>query len=272
MQNGALSGKIALVTGASRGIGAAAARAMAAEGAELILASRSRETLEAVASEIRETGGVARVIPADLSKQDETRALASEAGRVDVLLNNAGVFPGFSPALATSQESWDYTMALDFHAPRILMEALVPGMVERGSGSVIQVSTATDHPIPLVGAYAAAKAALEMLTRVVAMEVAHAGVRCNSVVPGLILTEMAQGSGTAFADHYRTITPAGRLTTVEDFVPAIVWLASDQAHFVTGEKLTVGGGFSIGQFGVAPVLEEMGLSPRFGSGPETARG
>jgi NAD(P)-dependent dehydrogenase (short-subunit alcohol dehydrogenase family) len=259
-----LEGRVALVTGASRGIGEAAARALAAQGAEVVLASRNRGDLERVADGIRRCGGRARVVPADLAKPDAARALAAESGAVDVLLNNAGAFLGMSPALATDAEHWDYTFALNFHGPRLLMEALVPGMVERGRGSVIQVSTATGHPAPLVGPYVAAKSALEALTRVLAMEVAHAGVRCNCVVPGLILTEMAAQAGGDFADYYRSITPLGRLAKPEEFVPLIVWLACDESRFVTGEKITAGGGYTIGEFGVTPVLERMGLEPRYG--------
>jgi NAD(P)-dependent dehydrogenase (short-subunit alcohol dehydrogenase family) len=245
-----LEGRIALVTGASRGIGAGIAKRMAAAGAEVVLSARGESALESVAKEIRESGGRTRTLVADLSRPEQVEALIADAGRVDVLVNNAAVEERMIPFLETSRSEFERTLEVGFWAACRLMQAFGAGMAERGSGAIVNISSTTAcEPTPLIAAYIAAKASLEMMTRVAALELAARNVRCNAIRPGLMRTELAESMLTpetwAFMEG---MTPMGRIGRVEEVAELATWLASDAARYVTGQSIAVDGGLTTGHF------------------------
>lgn len=247
-----LSGTSALITGASRGIGEAIAIEMARAGADVVLASRSTDKLEAVASTIRAAGGRATVMPVDLTDRAEVMHLADAASHVDVLVNNAGNAEVFAPLVSLEDEHWERTFAVDFWAPMVLTREIGKRMMARGRGSILNISSIVGtRPAPLAAAYATSKAALDSLTKVTAMEFAAAGVRCNALAPGIIATELTEMmKQTAAWDHYRDNIPLGRAGELGEVAALAVWLSSGQASFVTGQIINVDGGATAGDHGL----------------------
>ena len=236
-----LDGKTALITGSTRGIGAETARLFAAEGAAVVVSGRDAERGEAVVGEIRQAGGRARFIAADLADLASLRGLAEAAGAVDVLVNNAGILP-MAPTLDQDPESFDAALAANVRAPFFLTAALVPGMAARGAGSVVNVSTmAASIAMPGLSVYSASKAALESLTRTWAAEFAGAGVRVNAVAPGPTLTEMAAQMGDAL-DQVASTTLLSRLASTAEIAAVVLFLASDRSSYMTGATLAADGG------------------------------
>src|SRR5258708_7685672 len=179
-----LEGSTALVTGATAGIGMAIAQQLAALGAKVVVHGRSPERGAETVQAIEDTGGNARFVAADLSRADEVRRLADEAGPVDILINNAGVYR-FGATADTDDAFFDEHVNLNLRAPYILVQKLVPGMVERGHGAVVNISTvAASTPARQAGIYGATKAGVELLTRVWADEVGRSGRRVESVAAG----------------------------------------------------------------------------------------
>lgn len=244
-----LTGRHAIVTGSTSGIGAATARVLAAEGASVVVTGRDRARGEAVVKEIAEEGGTAFFVPSDLAgTPDEVRAFAAAArdalgGRVDVLVNNAAVC---HPTTTTGQSDaqLDESLAVNIRAPHVLVAALVPGMVERGDGAVVTIgSWMASTGSPAVGLYAATKAAEQQLTRSWAAEFGPSGVRCNTVAPGVTRTPINESDGDVL-DRLAAGTPAGRTVRPEDIARAVAWLASTDAALVHGVTLAVDGGIS----------------------------
>jgi NAD(P)-dependent dehydrogenase (short-subunit alcohol dehydrogenase family) len=252
MTGAPLAGRSALVTGASRGIGQAIAEALAAAGAEVVLASRSRGPLDQVAEAIAARGGKASVRLVDLCDRDDVRSLAVDAGHVDIVVNNAGNAEVFAPLVQIEDSHWERTFAVDFWAPMTLTRDIGARMCERGRGSIINISSnVAQYPPPLAAAYVSAKAALEAMTRVAAMEFATAGVRCNAIAPGIIATELTEMmKQTAAWAFYRNAIPAGREGELAEVANFAVWLASDQASYITGQIINVDGGASAGNHGL----------------------
>lgn len=241
-----LTGRTALVTGASRGIGAATAAALADAGAELILTGRAERELQAVAEPLGASGREVRVLPADLSDREELHRLADAAGDVDVLVNNAGVsFP--EPALEADEAHWDATLAVNATAAFVLSQRLGAGMVRRGWGRILNVtSQAAVVGLENHAAYCASKWAVEGLTRVLAIEWAARGVTVNCVAPTVVNTAMAR---MAFdtpekRDGMLRRIPAGRFAEVDEVASAILYLASDGAAMINGDTLRVDGGWT----------------------------
>jgi len=243
-----LGGRVALVTGAGTGIGAAIARRFAAEGATVVLCGRRREPLDAVAAEIVAAAGRADVTPLDVADErafgDAIHAAHARHGRLDVLVNNAYQMTA-APLVDLSTEAWHKNFRVTLDAAFFGLRAALPLFSKAGRGSVINVSsTAGLAGSPALAAYGAAKAALENLTRAAAIEAAPAGVRVNSLCPGVIATE---GTLAAFADPRarraleRTI-PMGRFGAPDEIAAAAAFLASDDAAYVTGATLIVDGG------------------------------
>ncbi|MFC8232627.1 SDR family NAD(P)-dependent oxidoreductase [Streptomyces sp. NPDC057284] len=241
-----MSGKVALVTGATSGIGAAAAESLAGRGAHVLVAGRDRARGEAVVETIRERGGTADFLTADLLEVGSVRQLAREAvelggGRVDILVNGAGIYP-FGPTEQTSESEFDAVYALNVKAPFYLVAELAPAMAERGSGAIVNVSTmAATLGFPETALYGSSKAAVNLLTKAWAAEYGPRGVRVNAVQPGPTRTEGTAGMGEDL-DALAAQAPAGRPASPGEIAEAIAYLADDAASFVHGVVLPVDGG------------------------------
>jgi NAD(P)-dependent dehydrogenase (short-subunit alcohol dehydrogenase family) len=233
--------KRVLVTGGTSGIGRAAAEQFAAAGAEVIVSGRDQARGEEVVGAIERAGGHARFIAADLATPDGARELAEAAGDVDVLINNAGVYP-FAATHETTGDQIDEVLYVNVAAPFQLTGALAPGMAARGSGAVINVSTmAASIGLPGAAVYGASKAAVELLTKAWAAEYGASGVRVNAVAPGPTRTPGTEGMGDGL-DEIAATLPLGRPARAEEIARTIVFLASDNATYVNGAILAVDGG------------------------------
>ena len=242
-----LTGKVALVTGGSRGIGAASARALAEDGANVAISYvASADKAEAVVNELKAKGVQARAFKADQASSTEVDQLvkdvANHFGRLDILVNNAGIYPP-GGTLAIDGETFDRIMAVNVKAPYFLTAALVPAMAEVGRGVVLNLgSWGARLGIPAGTAYASSKGAIETLTRAWAAEFGPQGVRVNAISPGVTFdsaSPVAEIAGPMMAT-----TPLGRLVTPDAIARAAVFLASDDATDVHGTVLDVDGGRS----------------------------
>ncbi|WP_042405102.1 SDR family NAD(P)-dependent oxidoreductase [Streptacidiphilus carbonis] len=243
-----LNHKTALVTGATSNIGRAIAVALAAEGAHVAVAGRSRERGEEVVAGIRAAGGKADFLAADLDgSADASRTLAAEAvralgGRVDILVNNAGIYPSHSTA-DIDEATFDRIHAVNVKAPFFLTAALAPVMIEAGGGTVINLgSWIARLAVASSPVYSSSKAAMEALTRSWAAEFGPQGIRVNAVSPGVVHSPTPPGADVHPGDVLMHGTPAGAHGLPEAIAQAAVYLASDEAGFVHGTVLDVDGG------------------------------
>jgi NAD(P)-dependent dehydrogenase (short-subunit alcohol dehydrogenase family) len=236
-----LAGKRALVTGGTSGIGRATAEALAREGAYVLISGRNDVRGAEVVAAIEEAGGAAEFVRADLDQADDVRALAERAGDVDVLVNNAGVFPA-GPTHELPESAFDETFAVNVKAPFLLTAAIAPRMAERGSGSIVNVTTmVAEFGMAGLSAYGASKAAAALLTKAWAAEYGPHGVRVNAVSPGPTTTPGTDAMGEGFDAIVSTI-PLGRAAAPEEIAEAIVFLASDRASYLNGAIVPVDGG------------------------------
>jgi NAD(P)-dependent dehydrogenase (short-subunit alcohol dehydrogenase family) len=244
-----LTGRTALVTGASRGIGAAVAVALARAGADVALNSRNPEALEKVAASVGELGRRALVLPADVTDVDAVRAMVDGAigglGHLDVVVNNAGGTAFMVPFTQLRFAGWEKVMRLNVESVVHVLQAVAPHLLDRGRGSVVNVaSVAGLGATPALTPYGASKAALISLTRSLAVEWASAGVRVNALCPGWTATELNRNlweDERASAGLTATI-PMGRWGRAEEMAGPAVFLASDASSFMTGQVLVVDGG------------------------------
>jgi 3-oxoacyl-[acyl-carrier protein] reductase len=237
-----LSGRTALVTGASGGIGVAIAATLHARGAGLILTGTRATALNAVAASL---GGNTRSIAADLADNKEVARLASSAGPVDILVNNAGISHR-EPTEVTPDAAWNNVIEVDLGAVFRLCRAILPGMAARQWGRVIAIgSILGETGAAQMGPYAAAKAGLVGLTKSLAAEYATFGVTVNCVAPGYIRTPMMDMNSPEMLAQLLARIPVGHFGAPEDVAAAVVYLASPEARFVTGATLHVNGGMSM---------------------------
>jgi NAD(P)-dependent dehydrogenase (short-subunit alcohol dehydrogenase family) len=241
-----LTDKVALVTGATSGIGRATALALAARGAHVLVAGRNEERGQQVLDAIRAAGGKADFIAASLHDADSARQLARQAveaggGRVDILINNAGGGV-FGPTAATTEQVFDDTVTLNVKVPYFLVAELAPAMAERGDGAIVNVTTmVAGFGLPGMALYGSSKAAVELLTKAWAAEFGPSGVRVNAVAPGPTRTEATEAMGEGL-DQLAAVAPAGRVASPAEIADAIVYLSGDAASFVHGVVLPVDGG------------------------------
>jgi gluconate 5-dehydrogenase len=242
-----LSGRRALVTGSSQGIGLALAGALAAAGAHVILNGRDAAKLAAAAASLR-AAGLANVATAAFDVTDEAAVQAASAGlgAVDILVNNTGIHRR-GPLETMPLADWEAVLKTNLTSAFLVARAVAPGMISRRSGKIINVcSLMSELARPTTGSYAAAKGGLKMLTRAMCAEWAKHNLQVNGLAPGYILTDLTQSlaSDPKFDAWIKGRTPAGRWGSADDLTGACVFLASPAADFINGQILTVDGGLS----------------------------
>ncbi|WP_246585784.1 SDR family NAD(P)-dependent oxidoreductase [Streptomyces yatensis] len=247
MTSAPMQGKVALVTGATSGIGAAVAEALAERGAHTLVAGRDAGRGEAVVGGIEKRGGSADFVGADLRDAESVRRFARDAlgrggGRVDILVNNAGIYP-FGPTEETEERLYDTVYALNVKAPFYLVAELAPGMADRGGGAIVNVSTtAAAVGFPGMALYGSSKAAVNLLTKAWAAEYGPRGVRVNAVQVGPTRTETTARTEENL-QRLAAQAPAQRPAAAAEVAAAIVYLADDgTSSFVQGAVLPVDGG------------------------------
>lgn len=244
-----LRDKVALVTGAAGGIGAATARRFAREGAHVSLNDARPDGLEAVAGEIRAAGGKALVLPGDVTRKADCDRMVQEVtrvfGRLDVLINNAGINRDAMAAKMT-EEQWDAVLAVNLKGTFLCAQAALPGMRERAWGRVVNTSSIGSLGNIGQANYAASKAGVIGLTKTLALEYAKYGVTVNAVAPGPVMTAMLAGVPDAIRDRIVAQVPVGRIAAPDEIASVHVFLASDEAAFITGQVIFADGGMSVG--------------------------
>lgn len=240
-----LRDRVAIVTGASRGIGRAVARRLAAAGAAVVAAARS-DHADGVAAEIRDAGGRSVGVSVDVTDPERVeamvRAALDEYGRIDVLVNNAGIVRD-RLALRMTPEDWDAVVATNLTAAFACARAVLRPMIRQRGGRIVNVGSVVGRMGNAGQAnYAASKAGLEGFSKALAREVASRGITVNVVAPGMIATDMTAGLGESARKTLLAQIPAGRLGTAGDVAGAVCFLASDEAAYVTGHVLAVNGG------------------------------
>lgn len=247
-----LTGKVAIITGASRGIGQSIAEWYAEAGAKVVLASRKQDALDAVAEAIKAKGGDAIGIAAHTGKKETLQALVDKTvetyGTVDILVNNAATNPHFGPMLEAEDSMWMKTIEVNLMGNVWLCQSVVPMMRENGGGSIINVASVNGlRPGTGQGVYSMTKAGVISITQTLAMELGQFGIRVNAIAPGLIKTKFAQvlWENEALLNQVEQRTPIRRIGQPEDIASLALWLASDISTFATGETFVIDGGLTI---------------------------
>jgi 3-oxoacyl-[acyl-carrier protein] reductase len=247
-----LTGKVAVVTGASKGIGAAIAKQLAADGASVVVNySTSREGADKIVADIKKAGGKATAIGASVAKEAEIEALFAETkktyGKVDILVNNAGVY-GFAPLEQLTLEEYSRQFNTNVYGLLATTKAALPHFPAEG-GSIINISSVVSTLAPPASSvYSSTKGAVDTITKSLAKELGARKIRVNAINPGLVITEGTQSAGLAGSDFEKgtvSQTPLGRAGQPEDIAPPVAFLASDDARWITGETIYVSGGLGI---------------------------
>ncbi|WP_428662191.1 glucose 1-dehydrogenase [Runella sp.] len=247
-----LTGKVAVITGASKGIGEQIARYFAQYGAKVIISSRKLADLEQLAEEMRQTGADVTAIDANMGDEAHVKHLFEKSvevyGGIDILVNNAASNPYYGPTVDCPDSAYDKIMDINVRAPFQLCKMVHPIMKLRGGGSIINISSiASVTPDPGLGIYSVSKAALNMLTKVFAKEWGEDGIRVNAVCPGLIKTKFSKAlwDNEKTLAHFTKRIPISRMGTVEEVASLVLYLASDASGYCTGGTYTVDGGTTI---------------------------
>jgi dehydrogenase/reductase SDR family protein 4 len=243
-----LKGKVALVTGGSRGIGRAIALTFADAGASVAISARKLPGLEEVAEEIKAMGGKCLPVASHVAKLEESKNLVetvkAEFGRIDILVNNAGTNPYYGPLIDAEEWAWDATMNVNLKAPFLLSQLVAKIMREQGGGKIINTASVAGLRPSDLNIYSVTKAALIMLTKIMALEWGQYNIRVNAIAPGIVMTRLSEALwkepsvGEEAAKH----TALGRLAEPEEMAGAVLYLASDASSYVTGETIAVDAG------------------------------
>jgi dehydrogenase/reductase SDR family member 4 len=246
-----LSGRTALITGGSRGIGRAIALAMAAAGARVAVCARHLDACETVAAEITAAGGDAIAVAGNVGHADDANAIVisvmSGMGALDILVNNAATNPQFGALIDAEDSAVDHIFEVNVQGPLRLVGASVHAWMGEHGGSIINIASVGGiNPEPLIGAYNASKAALINLTRTLSHELGPSGIRVNAIAPGLVATDFARVliETPQLHDHIVAQTALKRHAQPDEIAGAAVFLASDAASFVTGSVIVVDGGWT----------------------------
>jgi 3-oxoacyl-[acyl-carrier protein] reductase len=241
-----MSGRTALITGASRGIGRACAESLAAAGHRVIVAARSAEKLEETAAAVREKGGEAFVVQVDLASQESIASgfsrAAKEFGRIDILVNNAGITKD-GLAVRMKRTDWETVLQTNLSGPFYAVQQVLPGMMRERWGRIVNISSVVgEMGNPGQANYVASKAGLIGLTKSLAREVGSRNITVNAVAPGFVGTDMTHGLTDELKQKMINETPLRRVGTPEDVASAVKFLVSEEAGFITGHVLDVNGG------------------------------
>jgi NAD(P)-dependent dehydrogenase (short-subunit alcohol dehydrogenase family) len=245
-----LDGKVALVTGGSRGIGRATALGFAEAGADVAIASRKVPDLEKVAGEIVDLGRRALPVAAHVGRMEDIKSLVSkvtdEFGKIDILVNNAGTSPALASSLEVDERLWDSIMNLNLKGLFFLSQAVAEVMKSHGGGRIINVASMDGfRPEPNIGTYAISKAGVLMVSKVMALELARYNIRVNTIAPGNVHTRLGDSRFLAMPEYEAEMikrTPLRRIGNPDDMVGAMIYLASDASSFVTGDCIVADGG------------------------------
>jgi NAD(P)-dependent dehydrogenase (short-subunit alcohol dehydrogenase family) len=266
MTGQSLHGKVALVVGASKGIGAATARAFGQAGAAVVLAARDQAAIESVAGGIRADGGQAQAIRADVRDEESVHDLIRRAvgafGRLDAAFNNATDGPMPAPLAEISTEEFDRGIATNIRGTFLGMKYQIPAMLEHDGGAIVNMaSLAGLNGTANLGAYVAGKAGIIGLTKVAALDYADQGVRVNVVAPGPILTHHLQAAGPEAQRLAGLSTPMRRIGTIEEVAQTVLWLCSPGSSFITGAVIPIDGGQSAGNKPPQMYRQGQGMQP-----------
>ncbi|MFK8028710.1 MAG: glucose 1-dehydrogenase [Gammaproteobacteria bacterium] len=244
-----LEGKVALVSGGSRGIGEAIAHGLAEQGARVIVSSRDVAACQVVADAINAKGGEAVAMTCHAGVQSDIdavfKAIDEQFGRIDILINNGATNPYYGPMAQTPEEAFDKTMTVNVKGPFMMTSAAVERMVKQGGGSIVTVASITAfNPSTYMGIYAMSKAALVSMTRTFANEYSKHNVRVNALAPGLTDTKFTEAlqSDEKMTQQILKSIPARRMALPEDMVGGVLYLVSDAAAYTTGTTLVIDGG------------------------------
>ena len=245
-----LAGRVALVTGASQGIGRACAARLAGEGAAIAVAARNREKLDELVSEIKASGANAAAFSLDVSDEEQIKgtfkAVLGQFGKIDILVNNAGITRD-QLVMRMKRADWDMVLNTNLTSAYCCIQQVIGSMLKQRWGRIINISSIFGQMGQAGQAnYAASKAGLIGLTMAIAREVASRSITCNAVAPGFIATAMTSGLPDDVKQTGLKLIPLGRIGTPEDVANAVAFLASDQASYITGHVLNVNGGMLMG--------------------------
>ena len=242
-----LDGKRAVISGGGSGIGRAAAIIFAREGASIAIVGRRKDRLDITASMVREQGGRCHIIQGDVSLAADAKRVAQESvkelGGVDILFNNAGVYR-FGSVEDTEEDLWDNVTNINLKGTYLMSQHLIGVMKENGGVIINNSSTLGLKPVPNTAAYSAAKAGVISLTKSMALELAKDKIRVNCICPGVVDTPIHSEQSPEFMEEMATYHPLGRVGTPEDIAYAALYLASDEANWITGAIIPVDGGIS----------------------------
>jgi dehydrogenase/reductase SDR family member 4 len=247
-----LTGKVAVITGASKGIGEAIAQLYGSAGAQVVVSSRKQEAVDSVARSINDAGGKAKAIACNMGDMNDVQKLITETitafGRIDILVNNAATNPTFGPVIETNEAAFDKIMNVNVKGPFEIAKKAYPFMKDKKSGSIINISSVGGiRPEAGLGIYSMSKAALISLTKVMAKEWGDDNIRANVICPGLIKTKFSEAlwSNDKIMHTMMKMLPIKRVGTPEEIAALALFLGSDASAYCTGSVFTADGGFTI---------------------------